>query len=259
MYTAAREKELSFVLLHKKDLSAIRFARVCKTEEKEVPWSEIVKGYERDDGEYVVMKDEDFENANLKKNKTVEILNFIHEDEIDPLYYVKPYFLEPDKNADMPYSLLREALRSSKKVGLAKFVFKNKEHLAVIKTYENLIVLIQLRYQSELLQPTDLNLPKPLGKSENRELEIALKLIDQLTVPFAPEEYKDTYIEELKKIIKQKSKGQLVHPKSKEPATKVHDIMSLLKASLEESASRAPKKKPVKEEKVPKRKSKKSA
>ncbi len=256
MFTASKEKELSFTLLHKKDLSQIRFARICKSEEKEVPWSEIVKGYEYESGNYVVMTDEDFEEANLKKSKTIEILNFINEDEIDTIYYVKPYFLEPDKNAEMPYSLLREALKKSKKVGLAKFVFKNKEHLAVIKAHGNMIVLNQLRYQTELLDADDLNLPKALGKAENKELEIALKLIEHLTVPFTPEKYTDTYTDELKSIIKQKSKGKPVHPKTSEPTpTKVHDIMSLLKASLEEGPT--PKKKkasPVKKSPPPAKK-----
>jgi len=252
MYTATKDKELSFVLLHKKDLSEIRFARVCKVEEKEVPWSEIVKGYEYDKGDYVVMNDEDFESANLKKNKTIEIINFIHEDEIDTIYYVKPYFLEPDKNASIAYSLLREALKKSKKVGLAKFIFKNKEHLAVIKAHGDMIILNQLRYETELLNGKDLDLPKAIGKTEHKELDVALKLIDHLTVPFTPEKYKDTYTEVLKTIIKQKSKGKTVHPKTEEPKpTKVHDIMSLLKASLEKSPAEkkkksAEKKKPAK-------------
>ncbi len=109
MYSAAREKELSFVLLHKKDLSQVRYARICKAEEKEVPWEEIVKGYEYEKGDFVVIKDEDFEKANLKKTKSVEIVSFAEGEEIDSLYYVKPYFLEPEKGAEKAYSLLRGA------------------------------------------------------------------------------------------------------------------------------------------------------
>src|ERR1043165_609616 len=110
MYTASREKEISFVLLHKKDLSEIRYARICKTEDKEVPWNEIVKAYEYEKGDYVVLDDKDFEKANLKKTKTIEIVNFVSEDEVDPVYYVKPYFLEPDKNSENPYGLLRNEI-----------------------------------------------------------------------------------------------------------------------------------------------------
>ncbi len=232
MYTASHDKEISFVMLHKKDNSEIRYARICKAEGKEVPWSEIVKGYEYEKGNYVVLQDEDFEKVNLKKTKTIEIVNFIEEDEVDSMYYVKPYFLEPGKNSESAYALLREALKKSKKVGLGKYVIRNREHIAVIKTHENMIILNELRYQNELVLPKDLNLPA-IGKTSGKEIDMAMQLIDQLTVPFNPREYKDTFTEEIKDLIKQKTKGRPVHPKTEAPkSTKVHDIMSLLQASL---------------------------
>jgi DNA end-binding protein Ku len=244
LYTGSHEKEISFVLLHKKDHSEIRYARICKTEEKEVPWSEIVKAYEYEKGDYVIMEDEDFEKANLKKTKSIEIIQFIHEDEIDSIYYVKPYYLEPDKNADKAYGLLRDALKKSKKVGLAKFVLRNREHLGVLKIHENMLVLNELRYETELLRTADLNLPE-IGTSNKKEMDMAVQLIEQLTSPFEPQAYKDTYTEEIKEIIEQKSKGRLVHAKSEKPKyTKVHDIMSLLKASLDNQ--KKPAKKPPK-------------
>lgn len=233
MYTASREKEISFVLLHKKDLSEVRYARICKAEDKEVPWSEIVKGYEYEKGDFVVMQDADFEKANLKKTKTIEIISFIEEEDVDSIYFVKPYFLEPDKNAEKVYALLREALKKSKKVGLAKYVLRNREHLAVVKVHDDVIILNELRYQNELVRPEDLQIP-PVGKSTSKEVDMAIQLIDQLTAPFNPKEYKDTYTEEIKQLIKQKAKGRPVHPKTeKQPTTKIHDIMSLLQASLE--------------------------
>lgn len=234
MYTASREKEISFVLLHKKDLSEVRYVRVCKLENTEIPWEEIVKGYEYKKGDFVVLQDTDFEKANLKKTKTIEIIHFIKEDEVDTIYYVKPYYLEPAKNAEKAYALLREALKKSKKVGLAKYVLRNREHLAVIKVHENMIVLNQLRYQNEVLRPQDLSIPA-VSKTDGKEMHIAIALIDHLTTAFRPKEYKDTFTEELKQIIKQKAKGRPIHPKTKEPKmSKVHDIMSLLQASLEE-------------------------
>lgn len=233
MYTASREKEISFVLLHKKDNSEIRYARICKAEEKEVPWNEIVKGYEYKKGSFVVFEEEDFAKANLKKTKTIEIISFIEETEIDPIYYVKPYFLEPDKNADNAYSLLREALEKSKKVGLAKYVIHNREHIAVVKVHEDIIILNELRYQNELVVANDLKIPSK-SKANAKEIGIAIQLINHLTTHFKPEKYHDTYIEEIKKMIQKKSKGRPIHPKAQEPKpTKVHDIMSLLKASLE--------------------------
>lgn len=234
MYVASQDREFKFVMLHKKDLSQIRYARICKTEDKEVPWNEIVKGYEYEPGEFIVMNDEDFKKANLTKSKTIEILDFVKEDEIDTIFYSKPYFLEPEKNAEKSYVLLREALRRSKKVGIAKFIIHNREHVAVIKPHENAIVLNELRYVDEVILPKELNFPEN-QKAAPKELEVALKLIDHLTARFNPKKYKDTYNAEIKEIIEQKAKGKKVHPKGKEPKpSKVQDIMTLLKASLEE-------------------------
>lgn len=236
MYTASREKELSFVLLHKKDLSQVRYARICRQEEKEIPWEEIVKGYEYGDGKYVILQDTDFQKANLKKTKTIEILQFVEEGEIDSVYYVKPYFLEPQSSGTKAYSLLREALKKSKKVGLARYVVRNREHLAVVKVHDEMLILNELRYQNELLRPPHLNIPSKI-KANPKELEIAIKLIEQLVAPFKPQVYKDTYSEELKQIIKKKSKGKAIRPTSREPKpTKIHDIMSLLQASLAEES-----------------------
>lgn len=235
MYTATQDHEISFVLLHKKDLSEIRYARFCKVEDKEVPWSEIVKGYELGDGNFVTLTDEDFEKADPKKTKTLEIVNFVDEDAIDSVYYVKPYFLEPDKNAENAYSLLREALKKSGKVGLARYVLRNKEHLAVIKLHGNALIVNEMRYQNELMLPAELKIPAS-SKASAKEVDVAVKLINQLTVPFKPEKYKDSYVEEIKQIIKKKAKGRPIQPKTVEPkSTKVRDIMSLLKASLEET------------------------
>ncbi|VHO03457.1 Ku protein [Candidatus Rhabdochlamydia sp. T3358] len=233
MYTASLEKELSFVLLHKKDLSRVRYVRICEVENKEIPWQEIVKGYEYKKGDFVILQDKDFEKANLKKTKTIEIVHFIKENEIDSIYYVKPYYLEPAKNAEKAYGLLREALKKSKKVGLAKYVLRNREHFAVVKVHENMIILNQLRYQTEVLRAQDLKIPS-IEKINPKEMNIAIALIDHLTTSFKPKEYKDTFTEEVKQIIKQKSKGRPIHPKTQEPKiSKVHDIMTLLQNSLE--------------------------
>lgn len=233
LYTASETKEISFTLLHKKDLSEVRYARICKNEDKEISWNEIVKGYEYEKGDFVIFDDKDFEKINLKKSKTIEIINFIKEDEIDTLYYVKPYYLEPGKHSEKVYELLREALKKSKKVGLAKFILRNKEHIGLVKCYNNMLILNELRYETELLKAEDLNIPA-FSKVNPKEMEMAIQLIEQLTVPFKPKDYKDTYTEEIKRMIKQKAKGKPIHPKGDEKSpTKVHDIMSLLKQSLD--------------------------
>lgn len=245
LYTASHSRELTFKLLHKKDLSEIRYARICKEETKEVPWDEIVKGYEIEEGNFVVLSDEDFQKANVKKSKTIEILDFAFEEEIDPIFYETPYYLEPEKGAAKAYNLLREALRESGKVAVGHFVFKQHEHLGVIRPHGDLLILNQLRYVSELVNPAQLNIPKE-GKISKQEMEMALKLIDQLTHPFQPDRYSDTYTEDLKALIAKKSKGKksVVKEKPEKPA-KIHDIMTLLKQSLHEGEKK-PKKKSTK-------------
>jgi len=232
MYTGSLEKQLSFTLLHKKDLSTIRYARICKLEDKEVPWNEIVKGYEKEKGNFVVMDDKDFAKASQKKTNTIEIVSFVDQDEIDTIYYAKPYFLEPDKNAAKAYSLLREALRKSNKVGIARYILRNREHLAVVIVHDNMLVLNELRYQEELVKAKDLKIPA-VTKINGKELDVAVKLIDHLTTRFQPAAFKDTYAEEMKRIIKQKGKGRAVQtPEKEEKPSKIHDIIDLLQASL---------------------------
>jgi len=243
MYAASQPKEISFKLLHKKDMSEIRYAKICDVEDKEIPWEEIVKGYEYEKGNFVIFDQQDFEKIDIKKTKTIDILSFAKEIEIDPIFYVKPYFLEPDKNGEKAYGLLRDVLKKSKKVGLATYIIRNRQHLAALKFYDDMIVLNEMRYSTEVLSSKDLKIPV-IEKSNPKEIEMALQLIDQLSAPFHLEEYKDTYTEKIKQAIKQKSKGKPIHPQTQETRSgKVHDIMSLLKASLENKSVKKPKKK----------------
>ncbi|MCE5293976.1 MAG: Ku protein [Chlamydiales bacterium] len=235
LYSATEDHAITFDLLHKKDLSPIRYARICKEDGKEIPYNDIVKGYEYKPGDYVVLLDEDFERASVQKTKSIEILDFIEEKEIDSIYYEKPYYLEPAKGAEKAYVLLRESLKKSKKVGLARFVFHTREHLCVIRPYKNIVVLEQLRFDAEIRNPQELKIPKV--ETSPREVAMALKLISQLTAHFDPKSYNDTYQDALKKIIKEKSKGIKSKPaKVEKPqkSGKVKDIMHLLKESLEQ-------------------------
>lgn len=242
LYSATEDRGgLSFDMLHKKDLSPIRYARICKADGKEIPYEDIVKGYKYENGDYVVLLDEDFKRADIKKTKSIEIMDFVDEKEIDSIYYEKPYYLEPGKGADKAYVLLRESLLKSKKVGLGRFVFHTREHIAIIRPYGDLLILEQLRYQSEIRNPAELHIPKKTEAS-SREITMAIKLIDQLTAHFKPKSYHDTYTEELKKVIAEKAKGKKhrVAKKGKEPKiTPVHDIMHLLKESLETHRKKA--------------------
>lgn len=231
MYSATSTRELKFKMLHNKDFSEIRYARICKADGKEVPWEDIVKGYEYEKGDYVILTDKDFQNANLKKTRSIEILDFTDENQIDTIYYDTPYYLEPEKGAGNAYSLLFVALKRAKKIAVGRFVFHNHEHIGVIRPHKNLLVLHQLRYHNEILDPKDLSIPHSfIGKTE---LDMALKLIDELSKPFKPERYSDTYTDEIRKIIKKKAKGKkIVIKRTKEEPVKIDNILSLLKSSL---------------------------
>lgn len=235
LYSGTEEHALSFDLLHKKDLSPIRYARICKEDGKEIPYEDIVKGYEYQKGEYVVVTEEDFKSVDMEKTDAIEIVQFALKSEIDPIYYEKPYFLEPGKGADKPYALLREALLKSKKVGIVKFVFRNREHIGIVEPYGQAIILNQMRFSSEIRDVEELKLPKN-GQNNKKEVEMAMKLVDQLTDKFKPETFHDEYSEKLQKVIENKVKGIPFQKRKKEVSkpSKVHDIMSLLKKSLEE-------------------------
>jgi DNA end-binding protein Ku len=232
LFSATHESRLDLDMLDKKDHSNIKFHRVNERTGKEVAWTNIVKGYKIDD-EYVILEDTDFEKANAKKTKTIEILQFVQEDEIDSVYFETPYYIQPDKTGVRAYSLLREALRKSKKVAVANYVLRNKEALAILKPIGNAIVLIKIRFQEEILDANELDLPAK-DVIKDGEMKMALSLIDQLTEKFDISKYKDTYTSELLKLIQAKAKGNV--PKSKAVASKptlTKDLMAQLKASLQ--------------------------
>jgi DNA end-binding protein Ku len=231
LYSAVTETQIDFDMLDKKDLSGVRYAKISKATGREIPYEDIVKGYKYDDEHYVVVSKEDFDKVSPEKTKAIEIIDFVKATEIDAVYYEKTYFLEPEKNGAKSYGLLKEALSKSGKAGVALFVLRNKQHLSIIKPYENIIVLHQLHFNTELRKTADLKIPETDIKA--KELEMALSLIEQLSGKFDPQNYKDNYTEDLMKIIDQKAKGKTTKAEApvKSPA-KVKDLMSLLKESL---------------------------
>jgi len=239
LYSATEEHTPQFDFLHKKDLSPIRYAKVCKSEGEEVPSDEIVKGFEYRKGEYVVMTDEDFERASPRRSRAVEVVEFVQVDEIDSVYFEKPYYLEPDRGADKAYALLREALRKSGKVGIAKYMIRNRERIGAVKPDGDVLVLNQLRYKDEVRQAEGLKLPAS-EQADGKEMDLALTLIDHLTESFDPAAFKDTYSDELRTMIEQKAEGREIAPVGEAPEpTKVVDLMETLKASLEKAKKAA--------------------
>jgi DNA end-binding protein Ku len=231
LFSATQASELDLDMLDKSDHSNIKFKKVNEKTGKEVDWKNIVKGYKYNE-QYVVLSAEDFELANSKKTKTIEISNFVNVNEIDSIFYETPYYIEPEKNGMRAYALLREALAKTHKAGLASFVMRNKEHLAILKSSEDVIVLNRIRFNEEIRETSELALP---GKKDvkSAELEMAVTLINQLTSKFNIAEYKDTYTAELLKLIKAKAKGRKIKtPELKVVHSKAKDLMEQLKESL---------------------------
>lgn len=221
-------------MLHKEDHSPIRYARICREDGEEIPYDEIVKGYEYKKGDYIVLTQEDLKKADVKEAKSINIKQFVDEEEIDSRYYERPYYLEPEKGAERAYALLRDALDKSGKVALAKYAMRARDNMAAIKPLGKALVLVQMRFPADLRNPTDLKFPE--AKAQKEEIEMALALIKQLDKPFIPEDWHDTYTEELEELIQQKAKGHKPKAHGKEPKdTKVKDLMATLKASLDEA------------------------
>jgi DNA end-binding protein Ku len=231
LYSPAKEEVLDLDFLHKKDQSPIRYARICKAEEKEIDWKDIERGFETARG-YVILTEKDFAKADARKTKAIDILHFADAEEIDPIFFEKPYYLEPEAKAHKAFSLLRRALEETGKVGIATFVLRHRENLAVIRPYKNGLVLDQLRYSHEMASMEDLKLPADTAVSK-KELKIAIDLVAASTERFKPDVHKDQYLKELQAIIEQKSKGVIPKRRGVPPVpTKADDLMAELKRSL---------------------------
>ena len=241
LYPATRREELKFHLLRKSDLSPVNYKRVAEKDGQEVPWDQIVKGYEYEKGKYVVLKDEDFERVDLEATQTVDIQDFVDQEEIDPMFFYKPYYLEPQKGGDKAYALLRDALKDTNKVGVAKVVIKTRQYLAGVKPEDGALVLELMHFADELADPGKLHVPKKaeVGK---REMSMAKSLIDSMSSKWNPEQYKDDYREALMEVIEEKVEagGKEIEekPKKAPKPTKVIDLVSVLQKSLEETGAK---------------------
>ena len=238
LYPATRREEFKFRLLRKSDLSPVNYKRVAEKDGKEVPWDQIVKGYEYEKGKYVVLKDEDFERVDLEATQTVDIQDFVHVDEIDPMFFYKPYYLEPQKGGDKAYALLRDALKDSKKVGIAKVVIKTRQYLAGVKPEDGALVLELMHFSDELADTGKLHLPKKVEVGK-REMNMAKSLIGSMSAKWNPEKYHDDYREALMEVIEEKVEagGKEIEekPKKAPKPTKVIDLVSVLQKSLEQT------------------------
>ena len=260
LYSATRREELKFRLLRKSDLSPVNYKRVAEKDGKEVSWDQIVKGYEYEKGKYVVLKDEDFERVDLEATQTVDIKDFVDQEDIDPMFFYKPYYLEPQKGGDKAYALLRDALKDSNKVGIAKVVIKTRQYLAGVKPEDSALVLELMHFADELADAEKLHVPKKteVGK---REMNMAKSLIDSMSSKWNPEKYKDDYREALMEVIEEKVEagGKEIEekPKKAPKPTKIIDLVSVLQQSLEQTGGK--KKEPAESRKKRKQPAKKAA
>jgi len=246
LYPATRREELKFRLLRESDLSPVNYKRVAEKDGKEVPWNQIVKGYEYEKGKFVVLKDEDFQRVDLEATQTVDIQDFVELDDIDPMFFYKPYYLEPQKGGDKAYALLRDSLEETKKVGIAKVVIKTRQYLAGVKPEDGALVLELMHFADELADPSKLHVPKKIEIGK-REMKMAGSLIDSMSAKWNPEKYRDDYKEALMEVIEEKveagGKEIETKPKKAPKPTKVIDLVEVLQKSLEETGGR---KKPAK-------------
>jgi len=248
LFSATRRNELSFHYLHKKDMSTVTYKRFCDTENTEVPWEEITRGYEYEKDHYIEITDEDLDQVDIAHTKTILIQEFVQEEEIDPVYFDKPYYLEPQKGGERAYALMRDALSLSKKVGIAKVVLKSREHLAAVKSVGKLMSLQTMRFAHEIVDTGSLNLPEKAEISK-KELDLANTLIDSMSDKFDPKRYKDDYYDKVLEIIQMKVAGVLPQAPAQKGAgpAKVVDLMEILKQSLNET-KKAKASRPVPEE-----------
>ena len=234
IYSAVESSKLDLDMLDKKDHSNIRYSRINVETGKEVPWDQIVKGYKYE-GDYVVLTEEDFEKASPEKSKTIEIEEFVEEPMIDAEFFDTPYYTEPAKGGEKPYALLREALIETGKVAVGRYIMRSRENFCILRPFENMLMLVKLRFAEEIRDTSELNLPSEKIKIKPAELKMAVALVDQLTPKkFDITKYKDTYDAALLKLIRAKARGKKIPiPKSKITKTKSIDLMAQLKESLE--------------------------
>lgn len=237
LYPATHREELKFRLLRESDHSPVNYKRVAEADGKEVPWDKIVKGYEYEKGKFIILKEEDFKRVDVEATQTVDIINFVKLDDVDPLLFYKPYYLEVGKGGDKAYVLLRDALIETGKIAIAKVVIRARQHLAAVKPQKDGLMLELMHFPQELIDVSEFKDPaeKKVGKAE---MQMAKQLIDSMTSDWHPDEYHDEYRDALEKMIEDKIEhGDKAAPKpaKKRKATNVIDLVSVLQESLQQT------------------------
>src|SRR5258706_7223750 len=234
LFVAVREKNIQFHMLHDQDNVRLQRKMVCPADGKEVHSEHVVKGYELSPGQYVVVREEELEAAAPKKSKTIEMEDFVDLGQIDPVYFDRPYYVVPQDQGVKAYRLLVEAMEKSKKVGVARFVMRNKEYLCALRPEDGALVLETMHFNDEVMPVDKVDGVPHKAKADERELKMASQLIESLSTKFKPEKYHDTYREAVKEIIEKKAEGEeIVTPTvAKESKGRATNLMAALEASL---------------------------
>jgi DNA end-binding protein Ku len=232
MVSATRSKELRFHFLDKHDLQPIGYDKVRRDTGEHVDSDDIVRGFEVEKGRYVPLEDEDLDRLDIELTKTIDICDFVDLEEIDPIYFRKAYYLEPQDGAETPYRLLARALDETKKVAIAKVVIRNKQHLAAMRSWEGVLVLETMYYADEVVKPESVGSKAKLRKAE---VEMAKSLVENLSAKFDPEKYDDTYRKELLELLRAKEAGKPLPEPDEEPEGEVVDLMAALRESVEKT------------------------
>jgi DNA end-binding protein Ku len=235
LHTAVRNHRPKFRMLHAKDKSPVKFQRVCQRDGSPVAWEDLVKGYEYSKGQFVVISKEDFQAAAVEKSRTVDIIDFVKAEEVDDRFFETPYYMVPAKGGERAYALLRDAMRASERVGIAKFIMRETQHLAAVEVIGEALVLTVMRFADELADISQFNFPASTGVRSS-ELEMAKALVNSLAGEWDPAKYTDEYRDNLMRIIQGKVKGKHVSlaPASEPREAEVVDLMERLRRSLEQ-------------------------
>lgn len=233
MFPATESKELRFHFLHRKDLTPIAYEKVRRDDREPVDPDEIVRGFEIEKGHYVPLEDEDLDRLDIELTHSIDICDFVDLDEIDPVFFRKAYYLLPADGAEKPYRLLVRALEETGKVGIAKVVIRNKQHLAAVRPYEGLLVLETMYYADEVRKPEALDGNLGTAKLQKAEVEMAKSLVENLSEPFEPDKYDNNYRKELLELIRAKAKGRPLPEPATEEEAEVVDLMAALRESVE--------------------------
>jgi DNA end-binding protein Ku len=242
VYPATKEEKLSFRQLRATDLSPIKYKKVAEADSKEVSADQIVKGFEYERGQYVVLKEEDFAKVKIESTHSIDITDFVDLGQVDPKFFYKPYFLEPQKGGEKAYALLHRALSGTGKIGIAKVVISNREHLASVKPDGLFLILELMHFASEILSPAELK-NGPVSAITEKELKMAQSLIESMSVAWEPEKYRDEYRTAVMEMIEQKAQHKEVagKPAPAVRATNVVDLVKVLQESLNRNQSLKPK------------------